>query len=202
MPMTTRLAAALRVHRHLRSTRILCQSDGSPVDPEDRPGPRTPSSSTGTACEEWRTPIAPHILFTLSNARNTSEGDSGTRRPSGSLDDAAIHALESSRSRERNSTAGSWHDWGTSPRSQRVDQWLQYVRLVEASGVVPRAPTARALRQNREGLTRTASGERALLQTLQQRLVGKDPCFFFARLQPLSCFSRRNACSRFAWRSK
>ena len=44
---------------------------------------------------------------------------------------------------------------------------------------MPRAPTARALRQNREGLTRTASGERALLQTLQQRLVGKDPCFFF-----------------------
>jgi integrase len=31
VPMTTRLAAALREHRHLRSTRVLCQSDGSPL---------------------------------------------------------------------------------------------------------------------------------------------------------------------------
>ena len=29
--MTARLAAALREHRHLRSRRVLCQSDGSPL---------------------------------------------------------------------------------------------------------------------------------------------------------------------------
>jgi integrase len=31
VPLTIRLAAALREHRHLRSERVLCQSDGSPM---------------------------------------------------------------------------------------------------------------------------------------------------------------------------
>jgi integrase len=31
VPMTTRLAAALRQHRHLRSARVLCQADGTPL---------------------------------------------------------------------------------------------------------------------------------------------------------------------------
>jgi site-specific recombinase XerD len=31
VPMTVRLAAALREHRHLRSLRIVCQRDGSPL---------------------------------------------------------------------------------------------------------------------------------------------------------------------------
>jgi integrase len=31
VPMTLRLATALREHRHLRGTRVLCQRDGSPV---------------------------------------------------------------------------------------------------------------------------------------------------------------------------
>lgn len=31
VPLTTRLAAVLRAHRHLRSDRVLCQSDGTPL---------------------------------------------------------------------------------------------------------------------------------------------------------------------------
>jgi integrase len=31
VPMTARLAAALRDHRHLRATRVVCQRDGSPL---------------------------------------------------------------------------------------------------------------------------------------------------------------------------
>jgi integrase len=31
VPMTTRLASALRAHRHLRGDRVLCQDDGSPL---------------------------------------------------------------------------------------------------------------------------------------------------------------------------
>src|SRR5215467_10722207 len=31
IPLTVRLAAALREHRHLRATRVLCQRDGSPL---------------------------------------------------------------------------------------------------------------------------------------------------------------------------
>jgi integrase len=31
VPLTKRLAAALREHRHLRSTRVLCRTDGSPL---------------------------------------------------------------------------------------------------------------------------------------------------------------------------
>ena len=31
VPLTLRLAAALRDHRHLRDSRVLCQTDGSPV---------------------------------------------------------------------------------------------------------------------------------------------------------------------------
>lgn len=31
VPMTTRLAEALRKHRHLKSDRVLCQADGKPI---------------------------------------------------------------------------------------------------------------------------------------------------------------------------
>ena len=31
IPLTDRLSAALREHRHLRTTRVLCQRDGSPL---------------------------------------------------------------------------------------------------------------------------------------------------------------------------
>jgi site-specific recombinase XerD len=31
VPMTVRLAAALRAHRHLQAVRVLCQRDGSPL---------------------------------------------------------------------------------------------------------------------------------------------------------------------------
>jgi integrase len=34
VPMTVRLAAALRVHRHLRNRRVLCQKDGEPFTPK------------------------------------------------------------------------------------------------------------------------------------------------------------------------
>ena len=36
VPMTVRLAAALRDHRHLRAARVLCQRDGSPLTQDMR----------------------------------------------------------------------------------------------------------------------------------------------------------------------
>src|SRR3954451_17691987 len=39
VPLTLRLAAAFRGHRHLRSPNVLCQDDGQPLRPTDRPVP-------------------------------------------------------------------------------------------------------------------------------------------------------------------
>ena len=48
-----------------------------------------------------------HVLFASGDARSTSEGNTGTTRPSGFVDEAAVHALESSSPR-RSDQAARW----------------------------------------------------------------------------------------------
>jgi integrase len=71
VPMTLRLATALRDHRHLRAARVICQRDGSPLT---RRSSRTTFDGQfvrSVACEERRTSTAAHVLFTSRHARRT-----------------------------------------------------------------------------------------------------------------------------------
>jgi integrase len=71
VPMTLRLATALREHRHLRAARVICQRDGSPLT---RRSSRTTFDGQfvrSVVCEERRTSTAAHVLFTSRHARRT-----------------------------------------------------------------------------------------------------------------------------------
>ena len=132
VPLTTRLAVALREHRHLRSRRVLHQDDG------DR------SPLTQKIVQDWVrraariakvNPEGVHVLrhtFCSHLAMRGRAGprDSRARRASGSRDDAAIYAPESRRDSKRDSAArcpgsapGQWRHFGDSrsPDRQVVD---------------------------------------------------------------------------------
>jgi integrase len=95
VPLTARLTAALRDHRHLRGPRVLYQDDGCPLTEKTvqtlvlRAARRAGLMNNG-----------PHILrhsFCSHLAMRAHRfAHSGDRRTSGSLDDAAVHAPESS----------------------------------------------------------------------------------------------------------
>jgi hypothetical protein len=97
VPSTTRLATALSEGRHLRSKRVLSHSKGQPLM-------RAPLGSAGhcPSCgtsrqRETRGISCAHVLFPSGNARSARQSDSGTGRPSGLDDDAAVYAPQSSR---------------------------------------------------------------------------------------------------------
>ena len=104
VPLTVRLATALREHRHLRGARVLCQTMGR----------RSRRRSCRTTCDGRRvgrssrtaaSTSATHVLFTPRDAGRAGASDSGTRRSSGSRHDAAVHAPESGGDRWRDSAA-------------------------------------------------------------------------------------------------
>jgi len=105
VPMTMRLATALREHRHLRSPRVVCLADGSCLSAD---GVKTSRGTRSSPCSPQRercsSPQA-HVLLASGDAWGTSEGDSGTRRSQRPLDNAAIHAPKFRSHRRRNSTA-------------------------------------------------------------------------------------------------
>jgi hypothetical protein len=94
LPMTQRLTAALKA------------APASPLGSRvvrvrrraDHPRSRDQSRSRGAARRRHRAgrahPAA-HVLFAPGDAGRAGAGDPGTRRPRGSLDDAALHAPES-----------------------------------------------------------------------------------------------------------
>jgi integrase len=106
VPMTERLAAALRADRHLRSRRIPCQSDGDRVTPKSV-ADLSAAWLAGLRCSRKAFTSCGIPLFTLGDAGRSGASDSGARRPSGSRHDAAVHALESRGARRRDSVAGS-----------------------------------------------------------------------------------------------
>ena len=106
IPLTSRLTAALRDHRHLRGPRVLYQDDGSPLTEGVVQGVR-PTSGAESGPLQQRTAHAPsHVLFASGDARRAGTGDSGVGRPSGFDDDAAVHAPQSCCARQRDSVAG------------------------------------------------------------------------------------------------
>ena len=94
LPLTTRLATALRTHRHLRGVRVLTIKDGRALTQ------RMVQNVMGRVARRAHEPQgvhipASHVLFALGDAwsaRTGHSGAGGTREP---LDDAAVHALES-----------------------------------------------------------------------------------------------------------
>jgi integrase len=88
VPLTNRLAAAFRDHRHLRSPNVLCQDDGQSL-----PGrwcrPRTARITPSEAVAGRRTHPAAHVLFAPGDARRTAKSDSGARWTPGIGHDAA-----------------------------------------------------------------------------------------------------------------
>ena len=73
VPMTTRLTAALREHRHLRSSRVLCNGDGSALkqdavgDHVRRAGRRANVSVSGAHC--LRHTFCSHLAMRAAPAR-------------------------------------------------------------------------------------------------------------------------------------
>jgi integrase len=92
VPMTVRLATALRQHRHLRAARVLCRRDGSSLSADvvkhhvERAARRAQLTTSGVHR------LRHDVLLASRDARRAGAGDSGTRRASGSDDDAAVHA--------------------------------------------------------------------------------------------------------------
>jgi integrase len=84
VPMTSRLASAVRDHRHLRSPRVLCLDDGSPLT-QDIVGEHVRKAGRGGS-SEWSASTASHLLLAPGHARSTGKSDSGTGWTSGPHD--------------------------------------------------------------------------------------------------------------------
>ena len=91
--MTQRLAAALREHRHLRSPRVLCEDDGTPLTRQGA------WSRVRYAARRAGLPTGVHILrhsfSSFWRCGRAREGNSGAPWASRPDDDAAVYALES-----------------------------------------------------------------------------------------------------------
>src|SRR6185503_2074422 len=88
-----------------------------------------PDEACGAACESHirrRSHPPAHVLFALGDAWSTGEGDTGTTWPSGSVDDAAVHALEPGRPRRSDQAArrpAAWRHFGDG-------RWYESVKSV------------------------------------------------------------------------
>jgi len=105
VPMTTRLAEALRAHRHLRSERVLCQERGEPPHAEGRAGLRTAGGAQCTPAPCGRPHAARHVLFAPGHAWRTGSSHPRVGRPHGSRHHAEVHAPKSVGDGQRDKTA-------------------------------------------------------------------------------------------------
>ena len=123
VPLTRRLAAALSEHRHLRSTRVLCQDDARAAHAADRADAGEASGRAQACCtvtEQRRRAHPPsHVLLAPGDAWRAGEGDSGARRARGPVDDAALHAPEPGGARRARSGCSSNRGPGTQRRPTR-----------------------------------------------------------------------------------
>ncbi len=106
VPMTVRLGAALLEQRHLRGTRVLSQRDGAPLT-QKIVQDHVRRAVRRAAQHERRASAPAHVLFAPRDAGGADAGDSGTRRPHGRDDDAAVYAPEPGGDRGSDSAAGS-----------------------------------------------------------------------------------------------
>jgi integrase len=104
LPMTQRLTAALKAARHLRSDRVFCLADGTPIT-RDRVIKAVRSAQRVASIEQGVHILRHHVLFAPGDERGTCAGDPGARRTRGPVDDTALHALESSSDGRRDPVA-------------------------------------------------------------------------------------------------
>ncbi len=130
VPMTNRLATALREHRHLRTRPSTVSGGWDVVDDQDGRGPCSALGTSGRPGKPWRSCASPHLLLTPGNAWRPSQSHSGTGGTSRHRHDAALHASESGGSRCGHSVAGidgravhAWQHGGNG--DQRVIELLQ-----------------------------------------------------------------------------
>ena len=71
-----------REHRHLRSPRVLCQDDGTPLTRQIVQNRDDPARRGGRTCRRGRAHPASHVLLAPGDARGAAESDSGARRTS------------------------------------------------------------------------------------------------------------------------
>jgi integrase len=104
VPLTVRLAAALREHRHLRGPRVLCQSDGAPLT---QTAGSVSDQTRRQQCERQERYSHPsaHVLFAPGDARSPGKGDSGACRTQRARRDSTLHAPESGGARRGHSVA-------------------------------------------------------------------------------------------------
>jgi integrase len=94
VPLTVRLEATFRDHRHLRCANVLCQDDGQPLT-RQMVQYRVLRASRRAKLSQDGVHILRHVLFAPGDARRAAKIDSGTGRTSGIGHDAAVHASES-----------------------------------------------------------------------------------------------------------
>ena len=96
VPLTVRLTAALREHRHLKGPRVLCQDDGAALTRQQvqyRVKRRRQEGERRTG----RPRPSPHVLFAPGDAWRAGASHSGARRTQRARRDAALHAPEPGR---------------------------------------------------------------------------------------------------------
>jgi integrase len=104
LPMTQRLTAALRACRHLRSERVLCLPDGSPIT-RDRVIKAVRGAQRVAGIEQGVHILRHTFCSHLAMKGGSCAADPGAGRARGSLDDATVHAPESGGNRRRDPVA-------------------------------------------------------------------------------------------------
>jgi AAA domain/Phage integrase family len=106
LPMTRRLTAALKAHRHLRSDRVFCLPDGTAIT-RDRVIKAIRGAQRVGGLSEAGVHVLRHTFCSApGDARRAGARDPGAGGTRGSVDDAAIHAPEYGGDRRRDSVVG------------------------------------------------------------------------------------------------
>ena len=132
--MTERVATALRKHRHLRSSRVLCLDDGKPITRQGA-WSRVRYAAHQGECADRRAHPASHVLLAPGDAGCGNAGGAGTGGPSGPDDDAAVFAPEPGRVGRHDSVVGvesgrvwAWRNTGDGRRPRSKVESLERVK--------------------------------------------------------------------------
>ena len=105
VPMTVRLATALREHRHLRAARVLCRNS-APLSADVVKHYVERAARRARLSEKRCASPATYVLLASGDARGAGTGDPGAGWPQRSDHDAALHAPQSGGARGGDPAAG------------------------------------------------------------------------------------------------
>jgi hypothetical protein len=78
VPLTRRLTTALRDHRHLRTSRVLCRDNTEPLTRQMVQSRVKRASRRAALPHDGVHILRPHVLLASGDARSAGAGDSGT----------------------------------------------------------------------------------------------------------------------------